>query len=138
MIALFFSAFLAATFFPAQSELGLAYLLAQTPEDTAVLIAVASLGNTLGSLVNWAIGRGLLRFSDSAPEKRSKWHRSAQSWYDRYGYWSLLASWMPFIGDPITFVAGLLKEPLWRFVLLVGIAKTVRYLVVAAVTLQVW
>lgn len=138
MIVLFLSAFLAATLFPVQSELGLAYLVVQDPSQTALLIAVASLGNTLGAVVNWALGRGILRVARADRSEKSKWHRSAQGWYDRFGYWSLLASWMPLIGDPITLIAGLLKEPLWRFCLLVGLAKTARYLIVAALALQVF
>lgn len=144
MIALFLSAFLAATLLPAQSELGLAYLVTTEPEDMVLLIAVASLGNTLGSVVNWALGQGLIRFArPSGPNGKtgqngqvSRWYDLAKAWYGRYGYWSLLASWMPLVGDPVTLVAGVFKEPFWRFVLLVGIAKTVRYAVVAALALQ--
>ena len=49
--------------------------------------------------------------------------------YAKWGHWSLLLSWVPVIGDPLTVIAGMLREPLWRFVLLVGIAKVGRYLV---------
>ncbi|EEE46559.1 YqaA family protein [Roseibium alexandrii] len=138
MIALFLSSFLAATFFPAQSELGLVYLVTTYPEDLVALIAVASVGNTLGSVVNWAIGLGLIRFAGPAEHsgKASKWYVKAQHWYERYGYWSLLISWAPLVGDPVTLVAGVFREPLWRFFLLVAIAKTVRYIVVAAIALQ--
>ncbi|MEP4769445.1 MAG: YqaA family protein [Paracoccaceae bacterium] len=138
MIALFISAFLAATLLPAQSELGLAYLLTQHPEDMVALISVASLGNTLGSVVNWAIGRGIVGFVQASddPKKQSKWYKAAEDWYQRFGFWSLLASWMPLIGDPITLVAGVFKEPWWRFLLLVGIAKTARYVIVATLALQ--
>jgi membrane protein YqaA with SNARE-associated domain len=52
----------------------------------------------------------------------------AQGIYQKYGYWSLLLSWTPIIGDPITLIAGLLKENCWRFLLLVSVAKTGRYL----------
>ncbi|QDG79407.1 DedA family protein [Labrenzia sp. PHM005] len=138
MIALFTAAFLAATLLPAQSELGLAYLVAANPQDFFILIAVASLGNTLGSVVNWAIGLGAIRFARPADNSGqvSKWYQTAQGWYERYGYWSLLASWMPLIGDPVTLVAGVFKEPWWRFLMLVGLAKTARYVVVALLALQ--
>lgn len=133
---LFLTAFIAATIFPAQSELALAGLLLSGAYPPVLLIAVASVGNVAGSLVNWALGRFAERFRDR------RWFPAgsqilarAQTWYARYGYWSLLASWMPFIGDPLTVAAGLLREPLWRFLLLVAIAKTGRYLVLAAVTL---
>ncbi len=138
MAALFLSAFLAATLLPAQSELGLAYLVTADPQNALSLILVASLGNTLGSMVNWAIGQGAIRFVGQGTEskKNSRWYDWAQDRYRRYGYWSLLASWMPIVGDPITLVAGVFKEPLWRFALLVGIAKTLRYVVVAFLALQ--
>jgi membrane protein YqaA with SNARE-associated domain len=60
----------------------------------------------------------------------------AQQWYQRYGCWTLLLSWLPVVGDPLTLVAGVMREPLWRFVLLVSIAKAGRYLVLAAVVLN--
>ncbi|GIK79595.1 MAG: DedA family protein [Pseudorhodoplanes sp.] len=133
---LFLTAFIAATIFPAQSELALAGLLLSGAYPPVLLIAVASVGNVAGSLVNWALGRFAERFRDRRwfPAGSQTLAR-AQTWYARYGYWSLLASWMPFIGDPLTVAAGLLREPLWRFLLLVAIAKTGRYLVLAAVTL---
>ena len=53
----------------------------------------------------------------------------ASGWYQRWGYWSLLASWVPIIGDPLTLAAGILREPLWRFILIVTFAKGGRYLV---------
>jgi len=138
MLVLFFSSFLAATLFPAQSELGLAYLVASEPSKLIALVGVASLGNTLGSAVNWAIGIGVIRFAQPSEGsgKVSRWYRMAQTGYERYGYWSLLISWMPLIGDPVTLVAGLFKEPLWRFLLLVSLAKTLRYIAVAVLALQ--
>ena len=136
--ALFFSAFLAATIFPAQSELGLAYLLREAPDMPVALIAVASLGNTLGSVVNWALGRGFRSWSFAERFRPGeKQLARAESWYRRFGYWSLLMSWAPIVGDPITLVAGIMREPFWRFVLLVAIAKTLRYVAVALVVLGV-
>ena len=140
MIGLFIAAFLAATLLPAQSELGLAYLIHQQPERLVWLVLVASLGNTLGSLVNWALGRGLIGFAQSASGSGhpSRWYMAAEGWYQKFGFWSLLASWMPVIGDPITLVSGVMKEPLGRFLLLVAVAKTARYLVVALIALKVF
>jgi membrane protein YqaA with SNARE-associated domain len=96
-------------------------------------VIVASLGNTLGSVINWVIGRQIERFKDrrwfpASPEQLER----ASRWYQRYGYWSLLLSWAPFIGDPLTLAAGLMREPLGIFILLVAIAKTVRYVLFAA------
>ncbi|WP_421879305.1 YqaA family protein [Pacificispira sp.] len=134
---LFLLSFLAATIFPAQSEIGLAALILSQDYSLALLIVVASAGNTLGSVVNWALGRGVERFRDKRwfPVKPDQLNR-AIAWYRKYGRWSLLMSWAPFIGDPLTVVAGILREPILSFVLLVAIAKTVRYIVVAALTLQ--
>ena len=133
---LFLVAFLAATILPAQSEAGLAGLLLTGDFSPMLLIAVASLGNTLGAVVNWGLGRGIDRFIGRRwfPVKPEALER-ASGWYRRYGKWSLLLSWAPFIGDPLTVVAGVLREPIVPFLLLVALAKTGRYLVVAALTL---
>lgn len=130
-LLLFASALLAATIFPAQSEALLLGLLASKKYSAALLLLVASAGNILGSWLNYLLGLGLMRFQNRRwfPIRAQTLAR-AQAQYQRYGYWSLLLSWAPIIGDPLTVVAGVLREPLWRFLLLVSIAKTGRYLVV--------
>lgn len=132
--ALFGSAFLAATILPAQSEAILATLLLDGTHPAAILIAVASLGNVLGAVVNWLLGRGIERFKDKPwfPAKGTALTR-AQGWYQRYGRWSLLLSWAPVVGDPLTVVAGVMREPFPIFLALVTVAKVGRYLVLAAV-----
>lgn len=134
---LFLAAFLAATLFPAQSELILAGLLTAGGQPVWALIAVASLGNILGSAVNWVLGRYLHRFRDRRwfPARADQLAR-AENWYRRYGRWSLLASWVPVIGDPLTLAAGVLGEPLRSFLLIVTVAKVGRYLAVAAAALK--
>ncbi|GAB4359793.1 MAG: YqaA family protein [Oricola sp.] len=134
---LFALAFLAATIFPAQSELGLSALLATGDYPAWALLAAASLGNTLGAAVNWALGRGIdrLRGRRWFPASEAQLERAARR-YSRWGRWSLLLSWMPFGGDALTVIAGILREPLPSFLVLVAIAKTARYVVVAAVVLQ--
>ena len=129
---LFLTAFAAATIFPMQSEAVLIGLLLSEHYSVFLLIAVASAGNILGAVVNWWLGRGVERF------RGRRWFpvgaaglARAQAWYGRYGRWSLLASWVPFIGDPLTVVAGVLREPLWSFLALVSIAKIGRYVVLA-------
>ena len=99
-------------------------------------IVVVGAGNVLGSVVNWALGRSVDRFRDRRwfPVSYASLDRAAR-WYARWGHWSLLLSWMPVIGDPLTVVAGVLREPLWRFLLVVGFAKVARYVAVAAVAL---
>lgn len=135
LAGLFVAALAAATIIPVQSEIALVGLLLAEHYNWWVLVIVASVGNTLGSIVNWFLGRYIAHFEDRRwfPVKRETIGR-AEAWYRRYGQWSLLLSWLPFIGDPLTIVAGVLREPLPTFVLLVAIAKTARYLAVVAIT----
>lgn len=136
LFGLFGSAFLAATLLPAQSEAVLLGLLLAQPEDAALLIATASLGNTLGAMVNWGLGLGIQRFRGRPwfPVSVAQLER-AERHYRRFGRWSLLLSWMPVVGDPLVLVAGVLREKFWIVLLLTAVAKTGRYLVLAAVTL---
>lgn len=129
---LFAVAFLAATILPAQSEIGLVGLVASGEFSLGLLIAFASVGNVLGAVVNWLIGRGVETLRDKRwfPLPPDKLER-ATGWYQRWGRWSLLLSWAPFVGDPLTVAAGVLREPLWSFFILVSIAKTARYILVA-------
>jgi membrane protein YqaA with SNARE-associated domain len=138
LLGLFGISFLAATLLPAQSELSLSSLIYLDTEPVVLLVLAASLGNTLGSVVNWALGRGAAHFSSATwfPVKTDKLDK-ATAWYHRYGRWSLLLSWAPVVGDPLTLAAGVLKEPFWSFLALVAIAKTGRYLIVALITLGV-
>lgn len=137
LAALFLSAFLAATIFPAQSEAVLGGLLLTGKYSIVALVAAATLGNVLGAVVNWLLGRGIERFRNHRwfPLSASALDR-AQRWYQRYGKWSLLLSWAPIIGDPLTLVAGVAREPLPIFLLLVTIAKAGRYIVLVAVLLR--
>ena len=132
---LFAAAFLSATVLPFQSEVVLFGLLLTEHYQGWLLILVASAGNTLGSVVNWWLGRLVAKFEGRTwfPVKRDSIAR-AEAWYHRYGRWSLLLSWLPFVGDPLTIVAGVLREPFPVFLALVALAKTARYVAVAAVT----
>ncbi|MER8847859.1 MULTISPECIES: YqaA family protein [unclassified Mesorhizobium] len=134
---LFLTAFVAATILPMQSEAALAGLLLTESYAPALLIVSASAGNVLGSIVNWWLGRGVDHFRDRKwfPVKPSALTRATR-WYQRYGRWSLLLSWLPLVGDPLTIVAGVLREPFWSFLVIVTIAKVGRYLALAAVTLS--
>jgi membrane protein YqaA with SNARE-associated domain len=129
---LFLAAFVAATILPAQSEAVLAGLVASGTYSTFLLIVVATIGNTLGAIVNWWLGglAGRLQSKSWFPVAVSQLER-AREWYRRWGKWSLLLSWLPFGGDALTVVAGTMREPLVSFVVIVGLAKLLRYLVVA-------
>ena len=133
---LFVVALLAATVLPLQSEAALVGLLLNGTFSTAGLLVAAIVGNTLGAAINWWLGRYLERFRERRwfPVKAPALAR-AQRWYRRYGRWSLLLSWLPIVGDPLTMIAGVMREPLPVFLALVGVAKAARYLVLAGLTL---
>ena len=129
-VGLFVAAFLAATILPLSSEIVLsALLLSGLPP--AALVLVATVGNVLGSLTNYALGywAGLavikkwLRMSDD------DFNRAEQR-FAKYGLLSLCFAWVPIIGDPLTVMAGILRVRLRWFILLVTLGKLFRYLVV--------
>lgn len=135
-LGLFVAAFGAATLLPLQSEAVLVGLLLNGQHGLWLLLAVATAGNVLGSLVNWWLGRGIERFKDRRwfPVSPARLEQAGQH-YRRYGHWSLLLSWLPIVGDPLTLVAGVMREPLARFLLIVTLAKGARYAVLAWATL---
>ena len=139
LFGLFLSAFGAATLLPLQSEAVLWALLLEGSYAPIWLIAVASVGNILGSCVNWYLGLRIERY------KHKKWFpvsaiqlEKAQQIYAKYGFWSLLLSWLPIIGDPITLIAGLMKQNFWHFLLMVTIAKAGRYWVIYVLYLGIF
>ncbi|WP_132568952.1 YqaA family protein [Rhizobium sullae] len=136
-LGLFFAALGAASVLPMQSEPVLVGLILTSKFPWPALLVVASVGNTLGSILNWFCGRGIEQFRDRRwfPVSEKALERSSR-WYRKYGKWSLLLSWMPLFGDALTVVAGVLREPLLTFTILVFIAKTGRYLVLVFATLK--
>jgi membrane protein YqaA with SNARE-associated domain len=133
--ALFFSALVAATMVPMQSEAVLVGLMIVGTQPLVGLLLVATVGNVLGAVINWYLGHMLARFQNRSwfPASLAQVKR-AQAWYLRYGRWSLLGSWLPIVGDPITVAAGALGERFLPFVVLVSIAKGARYVFLALVT----
>lgn len=133
---LFLASLLAATLFPTSSEALLAAMLLSERFSLPLLLAVAVVGNTLGSVINWALGRYLLHFRDRRwfPLSPAQFTR-AETAFNRYGLWSLLFAWLPIVGDPLTLIAGALRVRFWPFLMLVAAGKTARYLVVAQATL---
>ncbi|HXH04349.1 MAG TPA: YqaA family protein [Candidatus Competibacteraceae bacterium] len=133
---LLFGALLAATILPASSEAALAGLLATGAYEPAALLAVATVGNTAGAAINWLLGRCLLHLQHRRwfPLKPSQFARS-RSWFQRYGAWTLLFSWVPVVGDPLTVAAGALRMRFWPFLAIVFVGKAARYVLVGGVTL---
>lgn len=136
---MFGAAFLAATLLPFYSEFLVVGLVVDRPDEWVWIWLVATLGNTLGSAVNWVLGRYLLRFQDHKwfPFKSDGLSRS-QQWFQRYGVWSLLMAWAPIGGDALTFLAGVMRVPFALFWVLTFAGKAARYLVVIGVTQAVW
>lgn len=136
-ISLFLSAFLAATILPAYSEVLVGSLVAQKLPLVWIWFW-ATLGNTLGSIVNGVIGRQVDRF------KGKRWFpvterqlENSRVRFNQYGQWSLLLAWMPIIGDPLTLVAGIMRVPWLNFVVLVAAGKGIRYALVIALVVNV-
>jgi membrane protein YqaA with SNARE-associated domain len=131
LAGLFVAAFGAATILPFQSEVVFGAMVAAETAPIWLLVAVASVGNTLGSVVNYWLGLFVEHF------KHRRWFPAserqlarAQAWYLKYGVWTLLLSWAPF-ADPLTVVAGIFRTPFWLFLALVTLAKSARYVIVA-------
>lgn len=134
LLSLFSSALLAATLLPVQSEIVLVALHLNGKHSDLSLLCVATAGNVLGAVINWLIGRYLLHFQDR------KWFpvssrslKKAEKIYQHYGLWSLFFAWLPFIGDPLTIIAGLLRTRLLIFIVLVTIGKAARYAVLISI-----
>lgn len=132
LVSLFFISFASATILPMQSETALVALIASENCAIWLLVLVASVGNVLGSVVNWFLGRGIESFGQKKwfPIKEKSLNRAKQ-WYTRYGRWTLLLSWLPIVGDPLTIIAGVMREKLGVFIALVTVAKTGRYILIA-------
>jgi len=129
-LLLFGASFLAATIMPFSSEVILFTLLRQG-ESPWLLVLAATCGNTLGAVVNWYLGRYLLHYRDRRwfyfnAEQLEK----MQHWFNTYGIWSLLLSWLPVCGDALTCIAGIMKVPLRHFLPLVALGKGLRYVVI--------
>lgn len=129
-LSLFLSAFLSATLLPGSSEVLLVTFLSQG-HDAFTLWCWATVGNTLGSVVNWLLGRYLLHYQNRSwfPFKQNSLEKS-QRWFQRYGVWSLLLAWAPVVGDALTFIAGIMRVQIAVFVVLTALGKGLRYAVI--------
>ena len=132
-LSLFVVSFLAATILPASSELTLAGLLGTKDYNALALLISASLGNILGSVFNWVLGFYLFSCINKKwfPFKKNVIINASKK-FNKFGVWSLLFAWIPVIGDPLTFIAGILKVNFLLFLVLVTIGKISRYFFVYA------
>jgi membrane protein YqaA with SNARE-associated domain len=129
-IYLFFSALIAATVLPLSSEAVLTALVYQQ-HSPFLLWLVATAGNTLGSCINWYLGKSCLHLQSRNwfPVKAEQLAKAQQE-FQKYGVLSLLFAWLPIVGDPLTLLAGVMRVEFWKFLILVAIGKGVRYGVV--------
>jgi membrane protein YqaA with SNARE-associated domain len=137
-VSLFATGFIAATLLPASSEVLLLALAQQGYAPLGLWLAATS-GNTLGSCVNWYLGKELLRFQHKRwfPVSPQQLHK-AQLQFQRYGSWSLLLAWLPIVGDPLTLVAGTLRVRFSVFLMLVALGKGARYALLLVLARQLW
>lgn len=134
-IGLFFSSFLAATILPLSSEVVLVFLLIKS-FNPIILISIATIGNTLGSFVNYIIGAwGSVFIIKKTLRISEKDFSKAMQRFKKYGVYSLLFAWVPIVGDPLTIVAGVLKINILLFIALVVSGKLIRYIIIAYATL---
>lgn len=131
--ALFASAFLAATILPVSSEAVLVGLIAAGRGDPALLLVVATVGNTLGSAVNWLLGRGIDALQDTRwfPVSHERYDRASRT-FRCFGAWTLLFAWLPVVGDALTVAAGAARMRFGLFLTLVAVGKAARYAAIVA------
>ena len=123
-----FISFLAATILPFSSEVVLTTMYLSNSFETYFLLIFASIGNIMGSITNWYLGKKITLFQNRKwfPVSADQLKRSRE-YFQKYGLWSLLLAWVPIIGDPLTLLAGVLKVRFGIFFVLVSISKISRY-----------
>ena len=132
---LFISAFISSTLFPGGSEAVLAYLVSESNHSSLLLVIIATLGNTLGAMTSWGIGRIIsMRYSTEKLSKASQ--QKAVERLKKYGSPALLLSWLPIIGDPLCVAAGWLRIHWLYSLLFIAVGKLLRYIVVIYIVSQ--
>ena len=128
-LTLFSLSFLAATLLPLGSEALLVYDVMQN-YSLYLLWFFATLGNTLGSALNYWLGLKGEAYLEKRGHISAQKITKARAFFATYGGWTLLLSWVPIIGDPLTFIAGVLRYNFKYFTLIVFVAKGLRYAVI--------
>ncbi len=133
---LFIASFLSATIIPFSSELILTALLFSGSNPLACLL-IASLGNSLGGITNYGIGRlGNPKWMLKLGMTESKLNRF-QTTILKYGHWSAFFAWLPIIGDPLSIALGYFRAKFVPFIVLMTLGKTVRYAVIIYLFYQI-
>jgi membrane protein YqaA with SNARE-associated domain len=128
-LSLFAISLLSATLLPGGSEALLLYDISLGYSPT-LLLATATIGNTLGALINYLLGlKGVTYLLKKRIAKKTELEK-AQEYFQKYGAWALLLSWVPIIGDPITLIAGVFNYNIKYFIMIVLLSKAVRYIAV--------
>lgn len=131
---LFVSALVSSTLLPGGSEALLVYQIQQAPDQVLLLVTVATLGNTLGSYITFAMGRIIAKYYPLKSLNKPS-HQRASRWIQNAGPWALLLAWLPIVGDPLCLVAGWLRLNLWLSALMILLGKAARFGVVALLAL---
>ncbi|WP_254046917.1 YqaA family protein [Pusillimonas sp. T2] len=133
LTAIFLASLVSATLLPMGSEAVLLAYLNVAPDMLWAAVAVATLGNTLGGVITYGMGRGAEAVYEhyADPSRAGPWALRAQTWTQRWGTPVLLLSWLPVIGDPLCAVAGWLKLPFWTSVFYIAVGKCLRYMALA-------
>ena len=131
-LILFISAFASATLLPLGSEALLIYNIKEGFNIYALLL-IATFGNVLGSILNYYLGLKGEEYLVDKKLVKQKYIDSSKRYFDKFGAFSLLFAWLPIIGDPITFIAGVLRYDCIKCLVLVVISKFSRYLFIALI-----
>lgn len=131
LVAVFIITFISATLLPLGSEPAVYLVVKADPSMFWAVIAVATVGNTLGGVVSWWMGYGAERAVE-AVRHREPPNPRALAWLKRFGPKACMLSWLPIVGDPLCAVAGWLRLSFWPCVLYMAIGKFLRYAVMTA------
>ncbi|MFZ6674612.1 YqaA family protein [Undibacterium sp. Xuan67W] len=129
--SVFVISFISATLLPLGSEPAVFAVIKANPDLFWSVIAVATVGNTLGGVVDYWMGYGAKKAF--AVERDTAWFR----WLSHFGAKTMLLAWLPVIGDPICTLAGWLKLPFWPSVAYMAVGKCLRYLCMSWLLLSV-
>ena len=129
--ALFVISLVSATLLPMGSEPALFAVVKANPSLLWPALLVATVGNTLGGVINYAMGYGANKAFTH--ERQSRWF----GWLQRFGPKTLLLSWLPIVGDPLCAVAGWLELSFWRCLFWMALGKLLRYLFITLILLEI-